>query len=88
MLLIRRRAGESILIGKEIEIQIVDLSPSRVKIGIIAPREVLVLRKEVKLSSEQNIAASTSLNPAAVERLLQNLAPVELAPPIARTRRL
>ena len=73
MLLIRRRAGESILIGKEIEIQIVDLSPSRVKIGIIAPREVVVLRKEVKLSSEQNIAASASLNPAVVERLLQNL---------------
>jgi len=73
MLLIRRRAGESILIGKEIEIQIVDLSPSRVKIGIIAPREVVVLRKEVKLSSEQNIAASASLNPAVIERLLQNL---------------
>jgi carbon storage regulator len=73
MLLIRRRAGESILIGEDIEIQIVDLSPSRVKIGITAPREVVVLRKEVKLSSEQNIAASASLNPVAVERLLQNL---------------
>ena len=74
MLLIRRRAGESILIGEDIEIQIVDLTPSRVKIGITAPREVVVLRKEVKLSSEQNIAASVSLNPVAVERLLQNLA--------------
>ena len=73
MLLIRRRAGESILIGEDIEIQIVDLTPSRVKIGIAAPREVVVLRKEVKLSSEQNIAASMSLNPVAVERLLQNL---------------
>jgi carbon storage regulator len=73
MLLIRRRAGESILIGEDIEIQIVDLTPSRVKIGITAPREVVVLRKEVKLSSEQNIAASVSLNPVAVERLLQNL---------------
>ena len=73
MLLIRRRAGESILIGEDIEIQIVDLTPSRVKIGIAAPREVVVLRKEVKLSSEQNIAASVSLNPVAVERLLQNL---------------
>jgi carbon storage regulator len=74
MLLIRRRAGESILIGEDIEIQIVDLTPSRVKIGITAPREVVVLRKEVRLSSEQNIAASVSLNPVAVERLLQNLA--------------
>ena len=73
MLLIRRRAGESILIGEDIEIQIVDLSPSRVKIGITAPREVVVLRKEVKLSGEQNIAASVPLNPVAVERLLQNL---------------
>ena len=73
MLLIRRRAGESILIGEDIEIQIIDLTPSRVKIGITAPREVVVLRKEVKLSSEQNIAASVSLNPVAVERLLQNM---------------
>jgi carbon storage regulator len=71
MLLIRRKAGESILIGDQIEIQIVDVSPSRVKIGIIAPREVPVLRKEVQLAAGQNRAASQSLNWETIAVLLR-----------------
>lgn len=75
MLLIRRRAGESILIGEEIEIQVIDLTPSRVKLGIIAPREVLVLRKEIRLSAEQNRAASLSLNRETIASLVGRLRP-------------
>lgn len=73
MLLIRRRAGESILIGENIEIQVIDVTPSRVKLGIIAPREVPVLRKEIRLSAEQNRAASISLNPHTIASLVSRL---------------
>ncbi len=58
MLVIRRKTGESLLIGSEIEIEVIDLSPGRVKLGIHAPREIPILRKEVKLTAEQNRAAS------------------------------
>lgn len=60
MLVIRRKAGESLLIGPEIEIEVIDLSPGRVKLGIHAPRQIPVLRKEVKLTAELNRAASAA----------------------------
>jgi len=58
MLVIRRRAGESLLIGDHIEVEILELSAGNAKIGIRAPREVTVLRKEVHLTQQQNRAAS------------------------------
>ena len=60
MLIVRRRAGQSILIGDDIEIQIAEVGPSRVTIGIIAPKDVPVVRAELKLTREQNLAAAES----------------------------
>ena len=54
MLVLRRRAGESLLIGDDIEIEVLELTPQGAKIGIRAPRETLVLRKELKITKEQN----------------------------------
>jgi carbon storage regulator len=59
MLVIRRRAGESILIGPDIEIEILDAGPNRVKLGIAAPRSTQVVRKEVKLTAENNLSAGS-----------------------------
>lgn len=58
MLLVRRRAGESIRIGEDIEIQITEVTPTRVTLGIVAPREIPVVRSEVRLTREQNRAAA------------------------------
>jgi len=58
MLVIRRRAGESILIGNSIEIQVAEIASGRVKLSIAAPPEVPVLRKEVALTRDQNLAAA------------------------------
>jgi carbon storage regulator len=58
MLVISRRAGESLFIGDEIEIELLEISPSQVKLGIRAPRQVRVLRKEIRVTAEQNRAAS------------------------------
>ena len=70
MLVIRRRVGEAILIGDDIELQITDISSNRVKIGIVAPRAVAILRKEIQLAAEQNVAASRSVNLETVAELL------------------
>jgi carbon storage regulator len=57
MMVMRRRAGESILIGDDIEIHIADIGRSRVKIAISAPRQVLIVAKELKITAEENAAA-------------------------------
>lgn len=58
MLVISRKASESILIGDDIEIIISDISADKVKIAINAPKSVSVLRKELVELKEQNQEAS------------------------------
>lgn len=58
MLILTRRTGESIVISDEIEIRVLDIGDGRVKIGIEAPRNVKVLRKEVQSTIEANIEAT------------------------------
>jgi len=60
MLVVRRRQGESLVIGEDIEVVILEAGPNRVKLGIMAPREVLVFRKELELTRQQNRAAATA----------------------------
>jgi carbon storage regulator len=63
MLMIRRRTGESIFLGDDIEIHVLELTGNQVKLGISAPREVLVLRNELKLTEEFNREASREVAP-------------------------
>ncbi len=59
MLILNRREGESIKIGDDIEIEIVSVNGNSVKIGINAPQEVSILRKELYDSIiSENINAS------------------------------
>ena len=58
MLLIRRRPGQSIRIGDDIEIRITEVTPAKVTLAIAAPRDVAVTRAEVQLTSQQNLAAA------------------------------
>jgi carbon storage regulator len=58
MLVLSRRTDETIMIGDDIEITIVDIKGDTVRIGIDAPREVAVHRKEVyEAIQAENIAA-------------------------------
>lgn len=47
MLLLTRRAGETITIGDNIRVTIVAINGSQVRIGIAAPRDVVVDRQEI-----------------------------------------
>jgi carbon storage regulator len=69
----RRRAGESILIGEDIEIQILHIGESRIKIGITAPKSISVSMKEVKLVGEENLAAAQLRSVAALRHMLDRL---------------
>jgi carbon storage regulator len=61
MLVLARKFNESIMIGDEIEVVIIEIKNDQVKLGIKAPRNIAVHRKEIydEIQSE-NIAASSS----------------------------
>jgi carbon storage regulator len=73
MLVIRRRSGESLLIGDDIEIEVLDCTASQVKLGIRAPKDVTVLRREIHVAGQQNQAAARQTSPGAIGRLLGSL---------------
>lgn len=66
MLVLARRTNESIMIGDDIEIVIVDINGDQVKIGVKAPRDVSVHRAEVykDIQEENKKAAETKIKPA------------------------
>ena len=47
MLVLTRRPGESIIVGKDIVITVLEIKGGQVRIGIDAPREIQVHREEV-----------------------------------------
>ena len=53
MLVLSRKNNESIVIAGNIVITVVDISGSKVRIGITAPKEVPVFRKEVQDAIDQ-----------------------------------
>jgi carbon storage regulator len=54
VLVLRRRVGETIAIGGGIEIEVVEISRTRVKLGVKAPRDVSVVRKETIAVAAEN----------------------------------
>ncbi len=60
MLILTRKKGESIAIGDNIQIQVLNVKGGQVRIGIDAPREVKVNREERLESASSEPASSES----------------------------
>ncbi len=70
MLVLSRQRDESIMIGDEIEIVIIDIKGDQVKVGIRAPKRVAVHRKEIYQEiMKENIAAVSELNPEKLKEI-------------------
>jgi len=72
MLVLQRKAGESIRVGDDIEIHILAVEHDKVKVGLVAPRHVQIVRSELYGSiREENVRASRTAVPR--EELLKAL---------------
>ncbi len=73
MLVIRRRAGESAFIGDQIQVEVLEVAGTQVKLGITAPKDVLILRNEVRVTADQNRLASRPLPFESLSTILEKL---------------
>ncbi|MCC6262952.1 MAG: carbon storage regulator [Bryobacterales bacterium] len=70
MLITRRKVGEALLIGDSIEVVVLEVNQGRVKLGVSAPAEVAVERKEWRLVLNQNRDASAPATAAFIQGIL------------------
>lgn len=67
MLILQRKSGESLFIGDDIQITVVSVDSGRVRLAIDAPRDLSILRSELKsaitvnLDSAQDAEVPTAL---------------------------
>lgn len=69
MLILTRKTGQGFRIGDDVEITITEISGDKVRVGIEAPREVKVLRSELKETMESNQQASVGVGTASLRAL-------------------
>ena len=70
MLVLTRKTNQSIMIGDDIEVSVLAVSRDKIRLGITAPRDVPVFRKEVYLSiKDEGATASGDGGPPAEDAL-------------------
>ena len=65
MLVLTRKLNQSIKIGDDVEITVIEVRGDQVRLGVTAPRDVAVHRKEVYLQIQQENRAASSAPDAA-----------------------
>jgi carbon storage regulator len=82
VLVLTRKSNQSIMIGDDIEVSVLSIMGEKVRIGIQAPRDIPVFRKEVYLEIQQERAkemAGTNVR-AEVDQALRKLGETERGP--------
>ncbi len=75
MLVLTRRLNQSIKIGDDIEITVIEVRGDQVRLGVSAPRDVTVHRKEIYLQIQQeNRAAAGGTETAGLDAVSEALA--------------
>lgn len=75
MLVLTRKKNESILIGDNIEIIISEIEEGKVKIGINAPKDIEIMRKEVveEIEAANKAAVEQTVDKEAIKHLFKNI---------------
>ena len=72
MLTLSRKRNESLVINNNIEVTILDIRGDQVKVGIAAPREVPIYRKEIYLQIQESNKSSMTADGMDVLKNLLN----------------
>jgi carbon storage regulator len=73
MLVLTRKSNQSIMIGDDIEVSVLSIMGEKVRIGIQAPRDVPVFRREVYLEIQQERGGVTNDARTEVNRALHRM---------------
>jgi carbon storage regulator len=73
MLVLTRKPSQSILIGDDIEVSVLSSTGATVKIGVQAPRDIPIFRKEIYLEIQQQRLATDTSARAEVDEALKRL---------------
>ena len=63
MLILRRKAGETLLIGDEVKVTVLDVYEGGVRLAIDAPRSISILRSELLQAADANRDAAKEQKP-------------------------
>jgi carbon storage regulator len=80
MLVLSRQRDETIMIGDDIEVTVVDIRGDKVRLGINAPREISVHRKEVYDAIRRENRAAAQVKPEDVTGVAGKATPAPGAP--------
>ena len=69
MLALSRKIGETIVIGDDVEITVLDIQRDQIKLGISAPRNISIHRKEIYLQIQEENKAAAGINDDAAKQL-------------------
>lgn len=67
MLILTRKSGESITIGDDIKIQVIEIKGKQVRIGIEAPRNYVIHREEVYIRIQEENQQAAENTPASLQ---------------------
>lgn len=62
MLVLTRKENESIMIGDDVEVKVLDLKDNQVKLGIAAPKSISVHRREIYLAIQAENAEAAAVS--------------------------
>ena len=65
MLVLTRRLNQSIVIGDDVEVTVIEVRGDQVRLGVSAPRDVAVHRKEIYIQIQSDLKVS---EPEALQR--------------------
>ena len=73
MLILTRKKNESIIIDGNIEVKIIEIEDGKIRLGIEAPKEIEILRKELyeEIQKENKAAVNVGLNLDSMKKLFK-----------------
>jgi carbon storage regulator len=70
LLVVTRKTEESVIIADNIEITVLEVAKDRVKLGISAPKDIKIIRNELKHAQETNLDSSKAVPKDALDAFM------------------